>query len=610
MAVGVILKVGATGIEQVAKQFDKVDGSVKKLGMNGKRMASVLGRDISGLIPKFGALSMAIGGIGAIGAGKKVMGFNRMLAQIKADAGMSEGEIQKLKTAIEGMAGSTGIMSGEIAGAYRVFMDFGGQMGLAKDIMSDLTLFSKATGTAMDEAATIAATLGGNLKMSKEEIVGALSSMNELGKAGQMALKDVSANLPQILASGAGRGFTGARAVTQMGAAHQIIAKSYGTGTEASNMARTSLDALMRDLTAKVKPLKKLGISVFDSKGSMHDLDKIMAQILSKTKGDPVKLSKIFSAESQKAAAAFVDVTNRSMLSPDVKKMFSVSGTRGDLEKSYKAVTTGIGESAAKFDTAAAKMESALQEHGAKLLGFIGNDPTKILTMAGGAYLGIKLAPTIGKLLLGQSLLGKTAIGGAAQKVLGGLTGNANATPVKVVNWPSELGGKSIGAVAGTEAVAEVITKNAGALKTIGGIVGAAVVGYGVGTLIDHYTGASDKISDWAVGGQREAAKGRMAQYEQDLQKNSLAKQARALAELGSKGIKNADVRGVGNIKLTGDAIAEAIMKKADKLGLGGEESKLLLQQIINVIRDQKLTVTTNNGLDNPKVQLSRGSRK
>ena len=125
---------------------------------------------------------------------------------------------------------------------------------------------------------------------SSEAAMRAIDTLNLQGKQGAFTLGNMAKEGPKIFAAYAATGRQGASAVTELGAALQVIRQGVGSDAEAV----TAFESVIRDLTRPetVKKLKQLGgIEVFEpeqlkeGKEVMRSLPVLIEEIVKKSKG-------------------------------------------------------------------------------------------------------------------------------------------------------------------------------------------------------------------------------------------------------------------------------------------------------------------------------------
>jgi len=135
----------------------------------------------------------------------------------------------------------------------------------------------------------------------------AIDTLNIQGKEGAFRLSSLAKEGPKIFAAYAATGRQGTQAVTELGAALQIIMRGAGSEPEAV----TAFEALIRDITRPetVKKLKEIGgIQVFEpeelKKGRevMRSLPALMEEIVTKSKGLSSNLALINLSDEAKRA--------------------------------------------------------------------------------------------------------------------------------------------------------------------------------------------------------------------------------------------------------------------------------------------------------------------
>jgi hypothetical protein len=290
----------------------------------------------------------------------------------------------------------------------------------------------------MGELSALAATLF-KQGISRKGVLDGLALLSAQADIADVALKDLARVMPELMGLMAAKGFKGERALTQIGAAMQIIGR--GTGGKAEE-ARTQFNAMIRDVERNAKKLKGKGIEIFDPKtGKLRDLDKLMGEIVQKV--DPKEERKFFSDEGLKALAQFRGAFAGGSLDKKAAGLYQAAGTGfKSLEDQFKIAVTGIAAESEKVKRAMAALDEVFQRVGKSAIVWTAQNPAAAAATAVGGYAALKGGGALVRGLLGRLGRGK-GIAGAAGGALGGPAG-ALGIPVFVTNMPgafSPLGG-------------------------------------------------------------------------------------------------------------------------------------------------------------------------
>jgi len=584
------IQISGQGVSLLGRQFDGTTRKLQRMGATGGRVGRMMSRSFKGASTAVSRLAGGIAAIGVAASARKVLGFNESLSQLQVDADMSVKSITDLKTQMLGVSKATGMLPGQLMAGMRVFQDFGGQLKFGRDMMKDLAKFAYATNTPMAQAAKLAATLKKNLGLkTKSEVLDAMVTLNELGKAGNLSLAEMAGDLPKAFGSGKGSGYTGSRGVQQIGAMMQIIGGQKGSSSE----AQTAITRLLNDLTRQAGRIKKkTGFNVYDDKGDLKNFEVIAKTLLAKTKGLKSKMLNVLGLSGYSAGAlgAFADTTNKAVLSASAKKMFSAGKGKSasDISRMFKAKSeSGPGKSAFAAKKGIASLSAGLQEYGGRAVGFAAEKPGTAAGLAVGGYAALKMLPAIGRFLLGRGKAG--GLGGAAAG-LGGVQ------QVFVVNMagasspftPGAAGGAAGGAAKGGLGML---------LKTAGFVAAAGVVANQVGfeTEMIKLQAASD-LRVKSHGGQVKGA--------------SLASTALQFQQLAKGGVGSVQTKDGGRVALTQESAMALLKAQSDREG-GGDAvfnaMKPLLESMLAELKKGPKVEIVAPGIDRPDVKQTRG---
>lgn len=576
-----------TGVRRLGDASAKTEARLKSIGKSAARGFDAIVKPAAAI---FGGLSLA-GGI------KQAVSLDKTLASLKATAGLTESQVAGLRDRINDLAGATGTLPEDLAGAFLAFRDADGDMGVARDIMGEIAQVAKATGAEINDVATIAANLQGNLKLSKDETLDALAAFQKLGK-----ISDLAGALPAVLKQGRAFGFQGAQGAGQIAGAVGVATGLAG-GNEEEGAARIA--ALLKDLKTSSKQLKKGGVNIFDKAGNVKSFDEIIDAVLKKSKGSQKKLSESFGLSAQSAetllgfggAGGISDAARQALAAPGAG-----SGAQ-QIRANFEAATTGVGAAAFQLEQAQAKAAAALTGFSTTLTSFAAQNPVlaaggAVGAAVGGSMLLDAVKSGVGS-LVSRLFRGKGAAGSAAAAALGG----GEVQQVEVINFPAGFGGgaSSVAGGAGsvfTQPLAQVST----AAKAMGAL-GALAAGFSIGTFLDEKFKWSDSLSDWAVGLMKRSPQAITG----EANAGQLEAQARQLGELKSRGVQQITGADGSTSALTEETARAQLTEAATRMGVGSEQLAAMLPQLLEAFRNPTIVVRPAQGVDKLDVSYARG---
>jgi hypothetical protein len=584
------IRITTSGLKAAQRGFRSLDGQARRLG---------------------GTLASIGGSLGVAFGAKAVLDFDQKLGRLQADAGLTTGKMKALRAQILSLNSQFAVGKDEMTGALQVFQDFGGNLKAGIKILPELTKASKASGTAMADMSTIAAAMV-NAGQGPREVMKQLAQLQNQADAGNISLREISTIIPEVFGIGGAKGQT----LTGLTSLLQTV----GTVIPDAKLARTQVLALMRDITKKenLPKLKRLGISPFEvdpktGKEVLKDVGDLMTQILKKTKGrisGKRGLGALFTEESQGALAALSKSFNleTGKFGGAFAKMQKVTqeGPADIFNIKLERMSKGIDAEGEKLRKSIAQFEEVFQTLGKRLMVSIGEDPGLALKRAVAGAAALKFGPALLGKLFAKRGKGLEALGEAA---------GPKGTPVFVTNMgEGGLGdGKGTGTgagVAGTGAKGKGIFKGRSKLGKLGaaaGILGAGATGFAIGRVLDEQLQLSEGISNFAVGIKRFGAERRGAEHARGVGRESLRRQAAALAGLGQRGVTTFGAVGKQQA-LTQENVLNALRIQAEKQGVTADEFTKLLPQLMATLKDLKVNVNIKTpGIDSPKVVQSQG---
>ena len=271
-----------------------------------KMSASAVGRGIDSIGNRYVALGAAVVG------GSAVRGYSqldRRISRIAIAADISREKSKDLYEEIQRVSNLKGIRidPSEATAAIEEILTKTGDLDYAMANLPNIATVIQATGAGGTEVGGIFTEFKKLAIESNDVAMRAIDTLNLQGKQGAFTLGNMAKEGPKIFAAYAATGRQGADAVTELGAALQIIRQGVGSDTEAV----TAFESLIRDITRPdtVKSLKQLGnIDVFDpeqlkqGKEVMRSLPVLMEEIVTKSKGLSTNLAALNMTDEAKRA--------------------------------------------------------------------------------------------------------------------------------------------------------------------------------------------------------------------------------------------------------------------------------------------------------------------
>ncbi|MBS4046190.1 MAG: tail tape measure protein [Alphaproteobacteria bacterium] len=276
------------------------DRSDKDLGRVG-RAAQLAGGAIDSLGNRYTAL---ITGAAGLGTAKMLVDQEMRFTRLGIAADMTADQVDAMRRQILQVANMPDIRvdSSEITAAIEQILEKTGNLELARDNIRNIGLAIQATGAAGADVGSMFADAFEKFGIKDSaQILAATDAIAAQGKAGAFTLANLATQGSRVTSAYAVTGRQGVQAMTEMGAALQMIRR----GVSSPEQAATAFEALLRTLqdADKVKMLKAGGIQIMDPKNPkvMRSVIDIMQDIIKKTGGDALKLSQVFDSEAMRA---------------------------------------------------------------------------------------------------------------------------------------------------------------------------------------------------------------------------------------------------------------------------------------------------------------------
>lgn len=418
-------------------------------------------RGIDSLGNRYVALGAALVG------GATVRGYaelDRRISRIAIAAEISRDKAKALKDEINAVSNTKGIRidPNEATSAIEEILTKTGDLEYAMANLPNIAAVIQATGAGGTEVGGIFTEFKKLAIDSSEAAMRAIDTLNLQGKQGAFTLGNMAKEGPKIFAAYAATGRQGAAAVTELGAALQVIRGGIGSDAEAV----TAFESLIRDITRPdtVKKLRDLGgINVFDpeqlkqGKEVMRSLPVLIEEIVTKSKGLSTNLAALNLTDEAKRAlkpviTEFVQTGNVTLFDPFMN-------VAGDGTTTLNDAAVAAGDFAASLQLVSNSWSQfanqQLAEPIAELADAINSlDPDAVqnwletgknIALVVGGLVAVKKGIDAVKWTKGVWDAAKPGKGGTGG--LGGAMADLGATPVYVVNMP----GGSMGGMGGAD---------------------------------------------------------------------------------------------------------------------------------------------------------------
>ncbi|RUQ10712.1 phage tail tape measure protein [Aeromonas dhakensis] len=407
-------------------------------------------RGIDSLGNRYVALGAALVG------GATVRGYaelDRRISRIAIAAEISRDKAKELKDEINAVSNTKGIRidPNEATSAIEEILTKTGDLEYAMANLPNIAAVIQATGAGGLEVGGIFTEFKKLAITNNDMAMRAIDTLNLQGKSGAFTLGNMAKEGPKIFAAYAATGRQGAAAVTELGAALQVIRQGVGSDAEAV----TAFESVIRDLTRPdtVKKLKQLGnIDVFDpeqlkqGKEVMRSLPALIEEIVTKSGGLSSKLADLNLTDEAKRALK--PVIAEFVQTGDVKAFDEFLKLSGDGSTTLNDAAVAAGDFAASLQLVSNSWSQfanqQLAEPIAELADAINSlDPDAVqnwletgknIALVVGGLVAVKKGIDAVKWTKGVWDAAKPNKGGAGG--LGGAMADLGATPVYVVNMP------------------------------------------------------------------------------------------------------------------------------------------------------------------------------
>lgn len=247
-------------------------------------------------------------GAGIVMAAKSVIDFDARLARLAIQAGKSTKDMMALKKTLFDIGDATYQTPEDLLASMEQIIEKTGNFDLAVGSLRDMGITASASAASLQDIGALTSNLNEKFGITKTEMKGAFDILIEQGKTGAFTLMKMAGLGERLFTAAASWGMKGKQSLRDFGAFLQIV--KTGTGNE--EQATTAVERTFADLIQNYKKVKALaGVSIFDpvetkkqGRAVTRDFAVVMKEIITRTKGDQVKLRQIFGDESIRAVNA------------------------------------------------------------------------------------------------------------------------------------------------------------------------------------------------------------------------------------------------------------------------------------------------------------------
>ncbi len=488
-------------------------GGVRKFTQGARNELESLKRAMGSLQGQLASLGVSVG---AISIAAQSARMDKSLTQIGQTAGVSRGEVEKLRGELFRMAGETGQSVDDLQAGFNTAVQSGLRLKEAlpvTDAVNKAMAVTGANATQLTAALGVAATAFDFDLAKPNEAALLLDKMTVAGRLGNAELADLSSIFGRIgvNASAAGMGFDKTLAFIE------ALSMTERQPERLATLADSTL-RLFTNQTYMKNAQKVTGVRFYDAKGERREADAVLKDI--KSKYDKLKTTEAkegfigaaFGQTDQdtiKGLRKLLDGNDLTKIAESVKSITGAGGTVArDLPMAINNAVDATGQLKARLREAADGFARPINELYTNIvrwgldkkenggLGLDGQDmivggtALAIGTIATARYGGKALNGLIGK-------MGGTAVGIAEGKAIEAAAG---VTPVFVVNMPGSFGGGV------ADGLASKLPTVAGGATTIGGSASVPVLAaaaplavmYGVSEWADNTAqpGEAEKVVD------------------------------------------------------------------------------------------------------------------
>lgn len=411
---------------------------------------------------------------------QKANDFRERLIVTTSQAGMTPEERERVQGQVKGASRASGKDAGELMGVLEGGQAQFNDLRFYADHLKELAVMAKAAGGDTSALARAVGFMKQAFGLSGEEAMVMANKMVAASAEGSIELKNFAEDFTDSMGL-----FAETTGLTGMAGASQFIGVAQAGGSLGAGSAKTStmLERFTADLADTNVRLKLDSALKTKTKGMSPQT--LIEKMVDSKKFTPEKLQKIFPEEnSRKMVTALMSARSR-VLANDTGAydIGSIAGVDAASGEKLTADTMAAMESDGLLDLQRQAIDMQ-NDTITKLKDY--NSQVLLVTEAAN-----RLEKSFGTLSLWSDSISTGGMAGAGTSLLGSLLGSSAAAGA------AGAGGAAAAGAGGVMA--------AGALTVGAGVLAAGMAGYGIGTAINKWTGASDAIAKWLTPGVDEA---------------------------------------------------------------------------------------------------------
>lgn len=294
-------------VDQGDRRIRRFGSTVRRTGARIRRFGTDTTAAFRGIGTRLGGLGVGglIGTAGLVIAGKKVIDFDRSLANLVIQAKKTIGAAGPLKEKIFDISTAARQFPEDIVQGLDAIVERTGNLDFAVEIMEDMALVATAANANMGDIGATASNLQQKFGLMAHEILPAFDILAAQGKVGSFTLEKMATHFERLLSSASAFGISGTKGLRGFGAFLQFAIR--GTGT--AEVATTATERVISNLLEKRNEIADLlGFEIVDVEASekagkfvFKNFDFVIKEIIRLSEGSIFTLKKIFGERAIRA---------------------------------------------------------------------------------------------------------------------------------------------------------------------------------------------------------------------------------------------------------------------------------------------------------------------
>jgi hypothetical protein len=248
----------------------------------------------------------------------------------------------------------------QVIEGLRSFVLKTGDLETGREILKDMAVLSKATGTNLEDmvdAAGDVSTQFDGIPDKAKRVAEVMRAIAGQGKLGAVEIRDLAVQMAKIGAAASQFKGDPSENMIFMGALAQLARKKGGAAT--ATQAATSVQGFVNTFKtpARVAAFKERGVDVYDENGQMRGAEDILMDALKKTGKSPTAFKKLFANMTADRAVTGLRVTYARAGGGEA----GLAAAKEELE-TFKSAAMGAGEVLDSFNAAIGTTESRAQK--------------------------------------------------------------------------------------------------------------------------------------------------------------------------------------------------------------------------------------------------------